>query len=67
VRKKSLQAFKDKVRAKTGRTRGDSLDRIIGDLLADAMVKLTEHDSLSRETVRRRLAEDELKPRRKDM
>ena len=32
VRKKSLQAFKDKVRAKTGRTRGDSLDRIIGDL-----------------------------------
>jgi hypothetical protein len=67
VRKKSLQAFKDKVRAKTGRTRGDSLDRIIGDLLADAVVKLTEHDSLSRETVRRRLAEDELKPRRKDM
>jgi Homeodomain-like domain len=37
------------------------------DLLADAMVKLTEHDSLSRETVRRRLAEDELKPWRKDM
>jgi hypothetical protein len=32
------------------------------DLLADAMVKLTEHDSLSRETVRRRLAEGELKP-----
>ena len=32
VRKKSLQAFKDKVRVKTGRTRGDSLDRIIGDL-----------------------------------
>ncbi|MFZ0206878.1 MAG: reverse transcriptase domain-containing protein [Roseiarcus sp.] len=32
VRKKSLQAFKDKVRAKTGRTRGNSLDRIIGDL-----------------------------------
>src|SRR5271154_5149049 len=67
VRKKSLQAFKDKVRAKTGRTRGDSLYRIIGDLLADAMVKLTEHDSLSRETVRRRLAEDDLKPWRKDM
>jgi hypothetical protein len=37
------------------------------DLLADAMVKLTEHDSLSRGTVRRRLAEDELKPWRKDM
>ena len=32
VRKKSLQAFKDKVRAKTKRTRGDSLGRIIGDL-----------------------------------
>lgn len=32
VRKKSLQAFEDKVRAKTKRTRGDSLDRIIGDL-----------------------------------
>ena len=37
------------------------------DLLADAIVELTEHDSLSRETVRRRLAEDELKPWRKDM
>src|SRR5213079_2300950 len=36
-------------------------------LLADTMVKLTEHDSLSRETVRRRLAENDLKPWRKDM
>jgi RNA-directed DNA polymerase len=32
VRKKSLMAFKDKVRAKTGRSRGDSLERIIDDL-----------------------------------
>src|SRR5208282_410213 len=32
VRKKSLQALKDKVRAKTGRGRGDSLERIITDL-----------------------------------
>src|SRR5579864_2940320 len=32
------------------------------ELLAGAMVKLTDHDSLSRETVRRRLAEDHLKP-----
>ncbi len=32
VRAKSLQAFKDKVRAKTGRSRGDSLGRIIADL-----------------------------------
>ena len=32
VRKKSLKAFKDKVRAKTGRSRGDSLERIIADL-----------------------------------
>jgi RNA-directed DNA polymerase len=32
VRKKSLKAFKDKVRAKTGRTRGESLERIIGEL-----------------------------------
>jgi RNA-directed DNA polymerase len=32
VRKKSLQALKDKVRAKTGRSRGDSLARIISDL-----------------------------------
>jgi RNA-directed DNA polymerase len=32
VRKKSLKAFKDGVRAKTGRTRGDSLERIISDL-----------------------------------
>ena len=37
------------------------------DLLAGAMVRLTEHDALSRETVRRRLAEDDLKPWRRDM
>jgi transposase len=37
------------------------------DLLAGAMVRLTEHDRLSRETVRRRLAEDDLKPWRRDM
>jgi transposase len=37
------------------------------DLLAGALVKLTEHKSLSRETVRRRLAENDLKPWRKDM
>jgi transposase len=37
------------------------------DLLAGAMVKLTEHESLSRETVRRRLAENDLKPWRRDM
>ena len=37
------------------------------ELLAGAMVKLTEHEDLSRETVRRRLAENELKPWRKDM
>src|SRR3978361_2245541 len=36
-------------------------------LLADSMVKLTEHDDLSRETVRRRLAENALKPWRRDM
>ena len=36
-------------------------------LLADTMVKLTDHDSLSGETVRRRLAENDLKPWRKDM
>ena len=32
VRKKSLQGFKDKIREKTRRTRGDSLTRIIADL-----------------------------------
>ena len=32
------------------------------ELLAGEMVRMTEHDSLSRETVRRRLAENELKP-----
>jgi RNA-directed DNA polymerase len=32
VRKKSLMAFKDKVRAETGRSRGDSLGRIVADL-----------------------------------
>src|SRR5712692_8476625 len=37
------------------------------ELLAGAMVKLTEHQDLSRETVRRRLAENHLKPWRKDM
>jgi transposase len=37
------------------------------ELLADALVKLTPHESLSRETVRRRLAENDLKPWRKDM
>src|SRR4051794_17804085 len=36
-------------------------------LLADSMVNLTEHDDLSRETVRRRLAENALKPWRRDM
>jgi transposase len=37
------------------------------DLLAGEMVRLTEHESLSRETVRRRLAEDDLKPWRRNM
>src|ERR1700704_2755064 len=37
------------------------------ELLAEALIKLTEHESLSRETVRRRLAENDLKPWRKDM
>jgi transposase len=37
------------------------------ELLAGAMVRLTEHEGLSRETVRRRLAENHLKPWRKDM
>src|ERR671916_796695 len=37
------------------------------ELLAGAMVRLTEHEELSRETVRRRLAENHLKAWRKDM
>jgi transposase len=37
------------------------------DLLAGAIVRLTEHEGVSRETVRRRLAEDDLKPWRRDM
>jgi transposase len=37
------------------------------DLLAGEMVKLTEHMAVSRETVRRRLTENELKPWQKDM
>jgi transposase len=37
------------------------------ELLADALVGLTEHATLSRETVRRRLVENDLKPWRKDM
>ena len=37
------------------------------ELLAGELVRLTEHDGVSRETVRRRLAENDLKPWRKDM
>jgi transposase len=37
------------------------------ELLAGELVSLTEHDGISRETVRRRLAENDLKPWRKDM
>lgn len=37
------------------------------ELLAEEMVRLTEHDGLSRETVRRRLAENRLKPWRREM
>jgi transposase len=37
------------------------------ELLAGELVKLTGHEDLSRETVRRRLAENDLKPWRKDM
>src|ERR1700760_2527549 len=37
------------------------------ELLAGEMVKLTEHAGLSRETVRRRLGENDLKPWRRDM
>ncbi|WP_348646456.1 IS630 family transposase [Rhizobium leguminosarum] len=37
------------------------------ELLADEMVRLTDHDQLSSETVRRRLAENHLKPWGKDM
>ena len=37
------------------------------ELLAGELVKLTGHEDLSRETVRRRLAENDLKPWRRDM
>src|SRR4030081_259161 len=37
------------------------------ELLADEMVRLTDHEELSSENVRRRLAENHLKPWRKDM
>ena len=37
------------------------------ELLAGVMVQLTDHDQLSRETVRRRLAENHLKPWQKEM
>ncbi len=37
------------------------------ELLAEEMVRLTAHEALSRETVRRRLAENELKPWRQKM
>src|SRR5438270_264220 len=55
-------------RAEIVRLRGVPINRDAGEeLLAGAMVKLTEHADLSRETVRRRLAENHLKPWRKDM
>ncbi len=41
-------------------------DRWTLNLLADALVKLTAHESLSRETVRAALAENHLKPCRKE-
>jgi hypothetical protein len=44
----------------TGGTRPLDAGAVAGEL-----VKLTEHDSVSRETVRRRLAENDLKPWRK--
>ena len=37
------------------------------ELLADELVRLTDRATLSRETVRRRLEENDLKPRRKEM
>ena len=37
------------------------------ELLANAIVRLTDHEDLSRETVRRCLAENDLKPWRRDM
>jgi hypothetical protein len=37
------------------------------ELLAGEMARLTDHEEISRETVRRRLAENELKPWRRDM
>jgi transposase len=37
------------------------------ELLAGELVQLTDHESVSREAVRRRLAENDLKPWRKDM
>lgn len=37
------------------------------ELLAGEMVKLTEHEVISRETVRRRLVENDLKPWRREM
>src|SRR5262245_37784003 len=37
------------------------------ELLADEMVRLTAHESLSRETVRRRLADNDFKPWRRKM
>jgi hypothetical protein len=37
------------------------------ELLAGELVRLTDHETLSRETVRRRLVENDLKPWRKDM
>jgi hypothetical protein len=49
---------------------GDRLHQAVRwtlELLAGAMVELTDHESLSGETVRRRLAKNDLKPWRRDM
>lgn len=45
-----------------GRARWTTLDPLAGEL-----VRLTEHDTISREIVRRRLAKNDLKPWRKDV
>ena len=37
------------------------------ELLADELVRVTEHETISKETIRRRLAENELKPWRRKM
>jgi len=62
VRKKSLKALKDKVRHKTGRSRGDSLERIIEDLKHTTPSLFARIDGFVRRRLRAVLRKQDKRP-----